>query len=176
MDNLWAPVFLVHCLNHSVTTTAWAPSFPLAGWVTWERLLNLSGTQFPHLQNGNENTHLPSQDQVIRVPSNSFLVTPISCLHSAPPLPACAPTGPEPQLGLRLPPSTLFPVASLLSSNPGVAAPKGNRVGPGGGGVGGKRGGAREGASCRTFQEPKPIPSGCWRLRAAGDPGETWPH
>lgn len=51
-------------------------------------------------------------------------------------------------------------------------------TGLGSGGVGGERerGGAREGASCRTFQEPKPIPSGCWRLRAAGDPRETWPH
>lgn len=47
---------------------------------------------------------------------------------------------------------------------------RGNGVGRGG------QGGAGEGASCRTFQEPKPIPSGSWRVRAAGGPRVTWPH
>lgn len=134
--------------------------------------MNLSGTQFPHLQNGNENTHLPSQDQVIRVPSNSFLVAPISCLHSVPRLPACVPALPGLSANWAcacLPPPSLL----LFPSSPPILGQCTQRQQ---GWAWGGRGGAREGASCRTFQEPKPIPSGCWQLRAAGDPRETWPH
>lgn len=61
-----------------------------------------------------------------------------------------------------------FTQPSLLPSNPGAAAPRG--LGKS------RRGGAREGAAWRTFQAPTPIPSGCWRLRAAGGTRVTWPH